>query len=95
MAVTGESIGVIKMTTATDAVAKKLKIDFIRWVGATTAGHVLTLTDTAGNVLFSSVADGANFIDVHALPLIANGVILSVLGSGTLYLYLNEKVRNR
>lgn len=93
MAVTN-AIGIIKMTAAADAVTGKMKIDFIRWVGATTAGHSLVLKDTAGNTIFESVADGANFIDVHRVPIVVDGVDLDTMGSGTLYLYLNASVKN-
>lgn len=94
MAVTGELIGIIKMTAAADAVTGKMKIDYIRWVGGTTAGHQCILHDTAGNTIFESVADGDNFIDVHAVPKVVDGIDLDTMGSGTLYIYTNAKVKD-
>ena len=94
MAVTGNAIGILKMTASADAVLGKMKIDFIRWVGATTAGHSCILKDTAGNVLFESEADGANFIDVHSLPLVVDGIDVDTMDSGTLYIYQNAEVKS-
>jgi len=94
MAVTGESIGIIKMTAAADAVAKKMKIDFIRWVGAAAADDELILTDTAGNTIFESIANAGNFIDIHTIPVVVDGIIAATLDSGTLYIYKNADVKD-
>lgn len=93
MAVTGQSIGIIRMSAAADAVTGKMKIDYIRWVGGTTAGHQCILKDTDGNTLFDSVADGAHFVDVHAIPMIVDGIDLDTLDSGILYIYLNPVIK--
>ena len=66
---------------------EKLLIKYIRWVGATTAGHSLVVNDTNGDMIFESVADGANFIDVHPIFEIIDGVVVATMQSGTLYVF--------
>lgn len=88
MAVTGEVFGIAKMTAALDAITSKVRISWLRWVGATTAGHALSVTDTAGNVIWESEADGANFIDMFPVYKIVTGVKAATMDSGTLYVYI-------
>lgn len=64
-----------------------LVIRYVRWVGATTAGHKLVL-QSKGMTIFESVADGANFIDVHPLFDMYHGIDITTLDSGTLYVYM-------
>lgn len=64
----------------------------VRWVGATTAGHAATITNAAGHVVWTSVAAGANNVEIDTFvtprPLIAQGGLnVTVLNSGILYLY--------
>ncbi len=62
----------------------------IRWVGATNAGTAV-VKDGAGHVKWASVACISNFIDdvEFESPLqVKDGVFVSTLSSGTLYIYL-------
>ena len=89
MAITGRKINILKMTAAADELLDAtLSVESIRWVGGSTAGHSCIVTDGAGNVLFESVADAANFIDAYPIFKAVNGIIVSTLGSGTVYVYL-------
>jgi hypothetical protein len=85
MAVTGDKTRVIKMTAALDALTGKKVIQSIRWIKATTGGHNLEVTDTAGNTILLASASGANvteYYDMHCLPV--EGIIVATMQSGTL-----------
>lgn len=83
------------------AVAASLKItdesvtiQKIVWYGATTAGHLLSVTDKAGNTLYKCSADapGASgvltYTDDFPLGLAASGVYCDDMDSGELYVYV-------
>lgn len=42
---------------------RTVRIQSIRWIGATTAGHQAIVTDTADGRIWSSVAGGANNVE--------------------------------
>lgn len=88
MAVTNTAFSPIKMTAENDAVTTKLYVSYIRWNGSasTAAGHLLQVTDTAGNIVFESVADGPYFIDVQRIDRPVTGIKLTDLDSGTVYI---------
>ena len=88
MAFSGFNIQILKSTTALDAQTGMLHVGYIRWINGAAADDECEVTDTAGNVLFNSIADGANFIDLHPLFKWVNGVIISTLDSGTVFIYL-------
>ena len=87
MAVTDNGY-VIKMTAQSDTLDKNFYAGYIRWVGATNTGHTCVLKDGSGNELFYSEADGGRFIDIHPLCRWVEGLELTTLGSGTLYVYI-------
>lgn len=88
MAVTGFNVNVLKMTAAADAQTGMLHVGYIRWINGGAADDECEITNTAGDILFNSIADGANFIDLHPLFQWVNGVIVSTLSSGTVFIYL-------
>lgn len=90
MAVTGQGTGVYVFSAAADALAGKTYVKHIRWVGATTADHQLIVTDTAGNVILASYADGKDFIDVHPFYRYFTGITVATMASGTLYVYTSN-----
>ncbi len=94
MAVTGTGTNVLHITSSTDVVstASVFRIASIRWVGATAAGHTCVVTDGAGNPLFSSIANGANFVDgwVFDHKTVA-GLVLTTMASGAIDLYLTNR----
>ena len=90
MAITGQGTGIYVFGSAADAITGKAYVKHIRWVGATTAGHHLLVTDTAGNTILESYADGNYFIDVHPYYRYFLGIIVSIMDSGQLYVYTNN-----
>ena len=87
MAVTNTAKGPIKMTAQGDAVTGSTYITWLRWVGATTAGHTLVVSDTAGDLIAASEADGPNFIDIIPIFSFRNGITATTMASGTLYIH--------
>lgn len=63
----------------------------VRWVGATTNAHEAILTNAAGTVVWASKAATAGLgIDTEsAQPFAANGLSVTSLGSGKLYVYVD------
>ena len=89
MAVT-RAARVIKMTEAEDYVTGGMQIYAIRWVKPTTDGDDLLISDTAGNEIFAEAAIanvGASIVFARkAFPV--EGLVLTTLDSGTVYIYL-------
>jgi hypothetical protein len=90
MAVSGQGTGIYVFSAQADALTGITYVKHIRWVGATTAGHTLTVTDTAGNVILYSIADGNYFIDIHPFYRYFTGIVVASMGSGALYVYTNN-----
>lgn len=81
--------GIYHITSSTDVITGIYVLDSCRWVGATTAGHACVMTDSSGNVLFTSVANASNFIDGWAFKSKwVDGIAFSAMDSGTMDLYL-------
>ena len=87
MAVSNEVKGPVKFTDPLDAVAYRRKWTYLRWVGATTAGHTLVINDADGDLVWDSEADGANFNDIHPLFQIRTGLTIATMGSGHVLAY--------
>ena len=89
MAVTNQAGGIVKFTAASDARTGTIMINKIRWVGPTTAAHICLLSDTSGKTIFHAICDTTkrneevNFPDGFS----AQGLVVTTLGSGTLYVY--------
>ncbi len=88
MAVTGLKKGRVKMSGATDSFPDVVFVKYVRWVGATTAGHSLVINDSDGNMVWESEADGANFIDVHPIFDIVDGITVATMQSGDFYVFI-------
>lgn len=69
------------------------RINKLRWVGATTAGHTCVITDGADNAVWASAASGSNYVEADDFSthlesgLSINGFKLVTLASGILYVY--------
>lgn len=83
----------VKVTsTESDALTGVLHVKSLRWVSVSAAaGHKVEVEDSDGNVIFESVADGANFVDSVDIDEKVNGVVVSDLDSGSLYVYTGSK----
>jgi hypothetical protein len=92
MAVTGSGTGVINFSASNDSIVGVNILSSLRWVGATTAGHLCVVTDAAGNVIFTSEADGANFIDGWVFDhKWVNGITIASMNSGALQIYMSPR----
>ena len=87
MAVTNIAASPLIMSAASDADTRQFLVTWIRWNGATTAGHALLVKDSAGNTIFASEADGANFIDIQPIFKVCKGLVVTAMDSGTLYVF--------
>ena len=85
---------ILNTAHASDVVlGARRRIQGIKWVGASTAGHQAVLKGKVSTrVIWESIATAANFsIPLDVLDLfVAEEVILPTLGSGILYLYLES-----
>lgn len=78
-------------TTVPVWTAQAGRIQTIRWVGGTTAGHTAVVKDLAGHVKWAAVATAANYTDETDFwePLtVKSQILVSTLSSGVLYIYL-------
>jgi len=67
-----------------------IRVKGIRWVGATTAGHLVIVQDQNGNEKWKSVAPGSNHVESDYVndEKLWNGLKVPTLGSGVLYIEL-------
>ena len=73
--------------------ANRLRIQSIRWAApSATAGSAVSVQSALGKVLWASSANGANYVEQANYPiespLVADGLKVPTLGSGTLYISL-------
>lgn len=72
-----------------------LRIKTIRWIEATTAGHLCELVDDGSNIIWRSVASGANYVEAELMENVpallgrVGGFRASILHSGKILLYLS------
>ena len=66
----------------------------IRWVGATTASHTVSITNLNATVKFAAEATGANYSESEHFdpPLIFEGLVIPTLQSGKIYIYCQSKI---
>jgi len=76
------------MTDPGDSVTGRKRIAYLRWVGATTAGHVLVVNDGNGNLIWSGEADGPHFNDIQPIFESRDGIAIATIQSGYLLVYL-------
>lgn len=88
MSVSGLEHQIACFTAPGDSISGRHLLKHIRWVGATTSGHALIIKDSAGVVIFDSLADGSNYIDVHPFYRIVDGIVIDTMQSGRVYAYL-------
>ena len=69
----------------------ELSIDFVRWVGGTTAGHQCILMDASSAIIWRSIAPAANYVEQAPIRKRYFGLTLDTLGSGTVDVYLDMK----
>lgn len=79
---------IIDAAAATVLSTINLYIKSIRWVGGTTAGHTAIIHDKNSNVIWSSVASGANYVESEIIEQWVDGLIVPTLASGVLYIQI-------
>lgn len=86
-----DHVWVVDTASATLVEATSMRIQTIRWIGATTAGHEAIIKNGRGKIVWASVANAANFLDEsHGLDFrTQDGFAVTTLGSGLLYIYLD------
>ena len=63
----------------------------IRWVSPTAnAGDQVVITDKNGDMVWESVATGANYVEETPFSLSANGFELTTIDSGRVYVYFHK-----
>lgn len=88
----------IKIDTVTDAVivSGTFVCDFLRYVATgSSAGDVADVQDKNGNVKWATVAAGTQYVEethFSTKPLIFNGLKVTSLDVGTIYLYVRDAV---
>ena len=95
--VTSNNPLVIDTAGATAITAAQFSVVGIRWVAAAAAsGHAVTVQDQAGNFKWSTVANGANYVEGDKFPLdkplLFNGLLVPTLDAGTVYIYVSSKI---
>ena len=68
-----------------------VRVRGVRWVGATTAAHTAVIQNAAGKVMWTSVANAANYVEADGLGMTGmnmQGMIVPTLASGILYIEL-------
>lgn len=94
MAVLTKSLWLVDAADAPLACTTDLvRVNGIRWVGATTAGHEAIIKDAAGKVKWRSLASGANNVEADDIyPNLRGqnwaGLTVDTLDSGSLYIEL-------
>lgn len=87
MAVTNSGKSPVKCSALNDALTGRWRLTYLRWVGATTAGHVLVVNDEAGDLIWSAEADGPNFNDIQPIFENKDGLVVATMQSGYLLVY--------
>ncbi|MDH4235607.1 MAG: hypothetical protein OEW25_01445 [Nitrospira sp.] len=84
---------IVDTASSTLVTARRLRIQSVRWVSvAASAGDAVSVQNALGQVLWSSSATGSNYAEAqnwpHESPLVADGLKVPTLGSGSLYISL-------
>ncbi len=89
MAVSIEAGGLVKMTADEDKIEHSMTIHKLRWIGAITASHGLIVQDLDGKDILIAIASSTNYLETQDFvpPLIVNGVHITAMESGSLYVY--------
>jgi len=86
MALGATDTNIVSMTAAADEITGTYFVNFFYWFSKSAiAGDDLSVTDTAGNVIWNCVADGSNFIKLFPVKTYVTGVKVATIDSGTLY----------
>lgn len=88
--ITGHKLGIYRFDSEHDGIDGRLYVTYVRWVDAGAAGQQCILregADSSGTIVFDSIADGDNFLDVMKVGRWLNGIYLDTMDAGVLYVY--------
>lgn len=92
MAITQSTFNIIKMGAGSDALTGLRNVNFILWHSkGAVAGDDLLIKDAAGNELWADTADAANYKNFCPIKNTVNGITLTTMDSGTVYVYLEKE----
>lgn len=83
-----------KLDTTGAVSSANVRIERIRWVGGTTAGHTCVLHDAAGKTVVSFVAAGANYTEDVPVRREYTGLTLTTLASGIVYVSIAQRPKS-
>lgn len=86
---------VLDTASATSVTTKTFVAWMLRWVGATVAGHTVSVQNDASKVKWASEGSGANYVEethFDGKPVIFEGLKVPTLSSGTIYIYVFDKI---
>lgn len=91
MAVTQAGQRCKRFGAAGDAITGNQIVRYFRWISgsAGVSGDELVVSDAAGNVWYRSVADGPNFPDVFPIFDVLDGITVTTMDSGELFVYIS------
>ena len=93
MAITQRQTIVIKCGTGGDAVTGIIGVNFLLWhAKAAVAGDDLLVKDAAGNEIWADTADAANYKNFCPLKNKVNGITVTTMDSGVLYIYQEAEI---
>lgn len=79
---------ILEVPSTTILFNSRIYVKSIRWVGATTAGHTAVITNKNGRTIWASEVAGANFIDESLWESWIDGLSISTLASGKIYIQI-------
>lgn len=87
---------IIDTESATALTTKTFKAYKIRWVGSTTAGHLVSIQNAGSQVKWAAEANGANYTESESFPddcrLVFEGLKVPDLDSGKIYIYVADAI---
>jgi len=93
MAVTQSTFNVIKMGAAADAITGLINVNFLYWHSkAAAADDDLVVSDSLGNILWVDTADGARYKNFCPLKQRVNGITVTTMDTGELYVYKETEI---
>ena len=87
MAVTNAKSGIYRFDTGGGTVSGGQFVTYARWIAGAASGDQCVLSDGVGSIWFDSQADGADFIDIMPIYRVLQGLTVTTIDSGILYVY--------
>ena len=93
MAVTQSTFSVVKMGAQGDAITGLIDVNFLYWHSkGAAADDDLVVSDSLGNILWVDTADGARYKNFCPLKQRVNGITVTTMDTGELYVYKETEI---